>query len=97
MRFILPILIRLLPFMNPLLAAGMAELLNAMLSCSSIGKRPQPCGAFDANFGPVLGAMFWWGILLWVPGMLFSAALLSRFLREQLPAPWGRAGKTPMR
>jgi hypothetical protein len=97
MHLILPVLFRLLPLAIPLLSVGMAQAINAALSCTSIGKRAESCVALDSNVGPVLGAMFWWGALLWIPGMLFSAVLLSRFLRDHLPAPWGKARKQSMR
>lgn len=93
MRFFLPILLRMLPLVIPLLAAGMAEVLNTALGCASIGKRPESCVVYGANVGPILGAMFWWGTMLWVPGMLLSGVILSRFLHHHLPPPWGTGGK----
>ena len=87
---ILSIILRLLPFAIPLVAFIAAEVVNSAMNCSSIGKRPEPCFALGQNIGPYLGRMFWFGILLWIPGLIASGQLLSRFLRDHLPPPWGQ-------
>lgn len=80
MRLLLSCLPRLLPLATPLLAFSTAEKINAALNCSSLGKRPEPCLALGLDLAPYLGAMFWWGVMLWIPGLLVSGVLLSRFL-----------------
>ena len=92
MRLAASVLLRVLPVAVPLLALSLAGAANSSLACSGIGKRPEPCFVLGLNIQPYLAAMDWWGTLLWIPGLLISAGLLSSLLRERLPSPWGKAG-----
>jgi hypothetical protein len=68
----------------------LAALLAHSLGCSVPSKDPQPCLIGMLNAEPLLGAVAWWGMLLWVPGLVISALLLGALLARRLPPPWGK-------
>jgi hypothetical protein len=63
--------------------------LNDALGCESVGKDPHPCMVFGTNIQYGLSFASWWGMLLWVPGLIVSGLLLGKALAEYAPKPWG--------
>ena len=62
---------------------------NSALGCSAVGKDPLPCMLMGANIQPILFQASWWGMLLWVPGLIVSGLLFGSSVSHKLPKPWG--------
>jgi len=88
-------LLALLPFAATYGGWRLAVLTGSALGCAVLSKSPTPCllGAFDAQ--PVLGALAWWGMLLWMPGLVVSGLWLGLLLSRRLPPPLGRGNNAP--
>ena len=80
-----------LPLLVTLGGWRLALAVDGMLGCDSIGKFPKPCPAWGTDVQPVLSFFGWWGMLLWMPGLLISGLLLGQLLARRLPRPLGRA------
>lgn len=81
--------LRTIPFFLTFGGWKLAVFINAGLGCSAIGKDPKPCIVAGFDVMPLLSPIAWWGMLLWVPGLVVSALLLGRFVATGLPRPWG--------
>jgi hypothetical protein len=80
----------LLPFLATFGGWQVSVLLARSLGCVVPSKAPQPCLVGSLNVEPLLGAAAWWGMLLWIPGLLISALWLGALLARRLPPPWGK-------
>jgi hypothetical protein len=83
------ILIALLPLAITLGGWQFSLWLNDLLGCQSVGKDPQPCIVLGANIQGPLAFTSWWGMLLWVPGLIISGLLLGKVLSTKVTKPWG--------
>ena len=79
-----------LPFLVSFGGWKLAPVIGAALGCSVASKSPQPCVVASLNVEPVLSALAWWGMLLWMPCLLISGLWLGGLLAQHLPRPWGR-------
>src|SRR5437763_1796482 len=91
MRTAYKVLLAALPLVVTLGGWRLALVVNAALSCSAIGKSPSPCFFRGADLQPVLSVVAWWGMLLWIPGLLLSGLLIGCVVAPALPRPWGSA------
>jgi len=80
-----------LPLIVTLGGWRLALAVNDALGCDSVGKAVAPCVAGGADLQPVLSFVAWWGMLLWMPGLVVSGLLLGQVLARRLPRPFGRA------
>jgi hypothetical protein len=83
------IIVSLLPLAITLGGWQLSLWLNDVLSCQSVGKEPLPCVLLGINIQPSLSLASWWGMLLWVPGLIVSGLMLGKVLAQSAPKPWG--------
>jgi len=71
--------------------------LARQLGCTAVpNKEPSPCLLGTVDIGPVLDAVSWWGMLLWVPCLVISGLAIGGLLGQSLRWPWGtRPRRTP--
>jgi hypothetical protein len=91
MRLVPKILLCFMPLAVTLGGWQLAIAVNDALGCDSIGKSPRPCLAGNLDLQPMLAFVGWWGMLLWMPGLLISGLLLGQVLARRLPRPLGQA------
>jgi len=83
------IIVALLPLSITLGGWKLSVWLNDALGCMSVGKDPQPCMLFNVNIQQALSFVSWWGMLLWIPGLIISGLMLGLVLSQLAPKPWG--------
>ena len=59
------------------------------LGCIVPSKEHTPCMLGTSDVEPVLGAVAWWGMLLWMPCLALSGLVIGALLGASLPPPWG--------
>ena len=89
MRVKTKILLSLLPLAITLGGWKISAWLNSALGCESLGKDPLPCIVFGTNIQYGLSFVSWWGMLLWIPGLIVSGLMLGKVLAQFAPKPWG--------
>jgi len=50
------------------------------LNCMGSLKGAQPCERYGFNVTPVLSALSWWGMLLWLPALAIAALVVGEAL-----------------
>ena len=70
-----------------------AILANSVLGCGAIGKHAQTCLVGSYDLMPILSFFSWWGMLLWIPGLIVSGLLVGEIAASRLPRPWGSRPK----
>ena len=50
------------------------------LNCMGSLKGAQPCERYGFNVTPVLSALSWWGMLLWLPALAIAALVVGEEL-----------------
>ena len=50
------------------------------LNCMGSLKGAQPCERYGFNITPVLSALSWWGMLLWLPALAIAALVVGEEL-----------------
>ena len=70
-----------------------AIIANSVLGCEAIGKHPQSCLVGSYDLMPVLSFFSWWGMLLWIPGLVVSGLLVGKIAAGRFPRPWGSRPK----
>lgn len=78
----------MLPLALSLGAWKLSLLVNSALGCHAVGKSPQACLVMGVDVQPALALGAWWGMLLWVPGLVLSGLLVGQVLAGKLPRPW---------
>jgi hypothetical protein len=89
MRMKTRVIVALLPLAITLGGWKLSILLNDALDCVSVGKDPQPCMLLNVNIQLALSLASWWGMLLWIPGLIISGLMIGQVLSQIAPKPWG--------
>lgn len=86
-----------MPFVIAFGGWKLSAALARWLGCAAVpNKDPSPCLVGAMDIGPALEALSWWGMLLWMPGLLISGLAIGALLAKSLPQPWGsRARRAP--
>lgn len=90
MHLCLRLSLSMLPLALTLVAWRLSLLLNTALGCDAVGKAPHACLVMGVDVQAALALVAWWGMLLWVPGLVLSGLLMGQVLAGKLPRPWGR-------
>jgi hypothetical protein len=82
MRTATAIVVALLPVLVPLVVWKAALAVNTLLGCEAVGKNAQACIRAGIDFRPALEFGAWWGMILWIPGLIVTGALLESPIRR---------------
>jgi hypothetical protein len=94
MRAVYKAVLATLPLVVTLGGWRLALIADAALGCNTMGKSPSPCFVGGADLQPLLSIVAWWGMVLWIPGLVVSGLLVGRVVAPALPRPWGSAPRS---
>ena len=57
-----------------------ANALSIALQCEGSLKSAQPCYVYGVDATPILSAVAWWGMLLWLPALVITALVFGELL-----------------